>query len=770
MPAYQLTRQNWGGLAVLLLSLGILLAVFGPALLHPGHYYFQAGGDGIQSYFATAYYAFYDGGQHFSGMNYPVGENFNYPNLQPLIAWGIATAQRLGLPAARHTIGITNAAALGSLLLTPPVMYLLLRRFRLPVVYAVIMALLIGFLSPQVQRLGDHMSLSYTCFVPALWYCIIRMQDEPYRAKWYVVFGVLSILMGLIMLYFLACGCMLLLLHAGLLVLRKHRPWGLVWRMSVAALVPLGLTRSWLWLTDTVTDRPPNPYGLLEYVATPTGVFSPSVGPGQGWWQTLFQTEAASYEAMAYVGLVTTLTLLVVGFLAFRKFLIRPTFGSRLLPAGIPDALYLGLVASGILLLISFGQPMKFPGLGWLVDYLGPFKQFRALGRFAWPFYYVATVFTAWLLWRLWQYQQQAGQTWLLRLWLPALLLVWAGEAWINLDTKARQVLAGAGAEDFFNKQNGLTARLSWANRRPEEFQAILPLPYFNKGSDRIDLDGSGESMFQAHRLAVTTGLPELSTYVSRPSMTQVLRHVQLLSSTLVPKPLLHSFPSRKPLLLLVTSPWLSPEETRLVSLSHLLIDAPEGRLYELTLDSLARTTIAREREQFHRRWPTLPARPDGLRATTAKGVLYQPFNDKPDRRGRLGAGAFHEPKSMFSILYDGPLPAPADTGRYEVSTWVNAQTAYGIGNMQVKQYVGEAMVDHQVVDGRLTREVLGEWVRLALPIRVQPGVSRLEVLYDSRDLLTDDLLIRPADTDVYWLTADKTPVLNGYPLTADRP
>ena len=765
MPTYQFTRQTWGGVAVLLLSLGILITIFGPAMLHPGHYYFQAGGDGIQSYFATAYYALYDGGQHFSGMNYPVGENFNYPNLQPLLAWGIYVAQQLGLPAAKHAIGITNAAALGALLLTPLVVYLILRRFSMPVAYAVIMALLIGFLSPQVQRLGDHMSLSYACFMPVLWYCIIRIQDAPYRARWYVAFGTLATLMGLMMLYFLACGCILLLLHAALLALRKPRPWGIVWRMVVAALVPLVLTRGWLWLTDTVTDRPPNPYGLLVYVATPTGVFSPSVGPGQGWWQTLFHTESASYEAMSYVGMVATLTLLVVGLLAFRKFLIRPTIGPRLLPAGIPGPLYIGLVASGLLLLISFGLPMKFPGLDWMVDYLGPFKQFRALGRFAWPFYYVATVFTAWLLWQLWLRQQRAGQTWLLRLWLPAVLMLWAGEAWVNLHSKAAQVLQGAGAEDFFNKDNGLTGRLSWTNRRPEDFQAILPLPYFNKGSDKIDLDGSGESMFQAHRLAVTTGLPELSSYVSRPSMTQVMRHVQLLSSPLVPKPLLNSFPSRKPLLLLVATPWLTPEETRLVGLAHLLVDAPEGKLYELPLDSLARTSLPQERTRFRQLWPTLPARPGGLRATTTKGVLYQPFDNKPDRRGRLRAGAFHEPEWMFSVLYDGPLPAPADTGRYEVSAWVNGQTAHGIGNMQVKQYVGTEMVDHQVVDGRLAREIMGDWVRMVVPLRVRPGVTRLEVLYDSKDLLADDLLIRPADTDVYWLTANKTPVLNGYPL-----
>lgn len=766
MPAIRVSRSGWGGVVVVVLSVLVLALAFGPVLLHPGHYFFLPGGDGIQSYFATAYYALYNGGQHFSGMNYPAGENFNYLNLQPIIAWAIHVAERLGLPAGANTITITNVLALAGVGLAPLAVYAVLRRLGLPVAYAVLMGLLIGFLAPQVQRLGDHMSMSYACFVPLLWYCIIRMQEAPRQARWYVLFGTLATLMGLVILYFLACAAIMLLLHALVLALRRRRNWGLVWRMVVTAVVPLVLTRGWLWLTDPYADRPPNPYGLLRYVSNIQGVFTPGVGPGQELVQQLTGYDAPEYEAMAYVGLVTGLTLLVAGLLALGKLLLKPrSFGAGLLPAGVPAPLAVGLAASTLLLLVSFGWPMVFPGMEWLVAYLGPLKQFRALGRFAWPFYYAATVFAAWCLWQLWEWQRQRGQTWVLRLWLPAVLAFWAGEAWINLNTKATQARGGEGAQNFFRKDEGLTGRLSWTNRHPNDFQAILPLPYFNKGSDRIDLDGTDASMFQAHRLAVTTGLAELSSHSPRPSMEQSLRHVELLSSSLVEKQLLKTFPSRKPILLVVTSLALSPAELRLLEMSRLLVDGPEGRLYELPFDSLARTTLPEERRRFARLWPTLAARPDGLRTTTGKAVLYQPFEKAADQRGRLAPGAYYEPQSAFSTLYDGPLPTPADTGRYEISAWVNGKSAYGAGNMQVKQYVGSAQVDHQVVGGRDNREVQGDWFRMVVPIQVRPGVTRLEVLYDNQDLLLDDLLIRPADTDVYWLTKSGIPVLNGYPL-----
>lgn len=110
-------------------------------------------------------------------------------------------------------------------------------------------------------------------------------------------------------------------------------------------------------------------------------------------------------------------------------------------------------------------------------------------------------------------------------------------------------------------------------------------------------------------------------------------------------------------------------------------------------------------------------------------------------------------------------MPAPADTGRYEVSVWMNGKMPEGYGNMQVKQYANGTLVDHQVADARHSTEIDGDWVRVAVPIRVQPGVDRLEVLYDNSELLVDDLLIRPLDTDVYWVDERNRLLLNGYSL-----
>ena len=332
------------------------------------------------------------------------------------------------------------------------------------------------------------------------------------------------------------------------------------------------------------------------------------------------------------------------------------------------------------------------------------------------------------------------------------MLLLWGSEAWWQVSAKALQVTSNTGASAFLNPTKDLISRLTWTNRKVSDFQAILPLPYYNIGTDKFDLSGSGNSIYQADKASATTGLPLLACYVSRASVGQAMQHVQLLSSELVTKELLMHFPNNKPLLLLVTPDALTEAEQRLVRLGKLLVQVPEGALYELPLAALAATSLSRERALADSLLPRLTPRPSGLRVTTSAGVLLQTYDQAADRRGRLGPGAFYDPKEGFSKIYDGPLPMPADTGRYEAGLWIYGNMDYGYGNMQVKLYDAAGQeLDHQTVDARHATEVLNGWVRVVVPFRRTPQAVRIEVLYDTRGLLADDLLIRPVNADVYY-------------------
>lgn len=762
----RLLRAHWIGMWLVgILATGLIVALFPGVVRQPGAYLYGSQGDAIKNYYTLAYYVKYDTGTRFTGMNYPYGEHVNYPDLQPLLAMPLAWARAAGLASAGHAgVAFTNVGLLLGLVLAALALYAILRRLLLPVWYAGLAALLITFLSPQLLRFQGHMSLGYACFVPVQWYLLLRAIEAPRRPGWYVVLGTFNLLVGLLAAYHLGIGSLLVFAHVPVLAWQQgwRRSRALLWRLAATAIVPLLVFRLWLALTDPVADRPVNPYGLLNNYASFSSLFTPSEEPLQAPWQYIFHTDTPLFEGMVYVGLVGLLVLLCTLWLAGR-YLRRGQWrriGQPVLPAGLRTTLW----AAVLLLPFATMQPFRQPGLEWLTVLLGPFKQFRATGRFAWAFYYVFGAYAAFYIYQLWRYLRQHRAPAFATMWLLPLLALWGGEAAWRVRPVAAAIEQRRVAAAFENEDHNYQALLGWTEWPAQRFQAILPLPFFAVGTDKIALDGTSESVYQAYRAALNLHLPLLAMSLGRASIGQTLGVTQLLSNELIAKPLLAHFPSQKPILLLVTPQSLTSAEQRLVSLAHKITSTPEVTLYELPISALAATTTAAERTKAAALLPTLVPH-EGLYTTTGKGAIYRGFDQQPDRRGRLGAGAWYEPLDKFSTLYDGPLPTPADTGRYEASVWVNARTGYGLGGMQVKVYGQGAMLELQAADARHVTDVDGDWVRVVVPFRRPPGADRIEVLYENRDLLADDLLIRPLDTDVYWRDAKGQPVLNGYSL-----
>ncbi|RSK49596.1 hypothetical protein [Hymenobacter rigui] len=769
-------RNHWVGLAATALAAVLYVASLFPHVLSdPDNYLYNDAGDGLKTYFVSAYYVKYDSGHHFTGMNYPVGEHVNYPDMQPIITGVLGLINQHVYPISDHTIGIMNVLLLLSMMLTPVIMYAILRRLRLPVAYAVLTALLIGFLAPQHGRIDGHMTLSFTPFVPLLWYCIIRMLTTPRRVLWHVLFGAACVMMGMVTPYYTAVGSFFLLAHVVVLAWQQPRRtpaerrayWGLLGRLVFTALAPLVVFRIWLWATDPTLDRPINPYGFFEYIASFTSVFIPVEPPLHEPFKQLLGIEEPVWEGWAYVGLASTLVLIITLVRAVRYALRRR--GRLIFRPALPQPLRVSLWAAALLLLLAMCYPFKLPGLRALADVFPPLRQFRSLGRFAWPFYYVFTSYAAYTLYLVFRaVRRRTHRPALAYALLAPVLALWAVEANWHMHFKADEVEQRATGRLFTADAGNYTELLTWGNRKPSDFQALLPLPYYTLGTDVFQLDGSGDAVSQSYRASLNTGLPLLTVFLARASVGQTMDLIQLLSSPLLPKAIIPKFPSRKPLLLLVAPGPISAAEQRIIDMSHKITTNGNITLYELPLEALEATSIAREQARADSLLPTLRA-VNGVYSSTGRSVLLEQFNGRTAPHSRLQPGAFYEPENKFSQLYNGPIPAAADTGQYEASVWVNAKMWHGVGNMQIKVYRGDELIEHKVQGASQSTELDGDWARVAVPFRIKAGATRMEVLYESQELVADDLLIRPLDTDAYYYitTPDKKRQLikNGYRL-----
>src|SRR5689334_14984678 len=108
-------RKTWRILVILTLPAAIIYHFFTKIFACPACYLYVDIGDGEKNYFTLAWYVLHDKGWHFSGMNYPYGENIIYTDNQPILAMLLRWVHHHIIPLDRHIIGIQNMLLLASM-------------------------------------------------------------------------------------------------------------------------------------------------------------------------------------------------------------------------------------------------------------------------------------------------------------------------------------------------------------------------------------------------------------------------------------------------------------------------------------------------------------------------------------------------------------------------------------------------------------------------------------------------------------------------------
>ena len=133
------------------ITLVLILILFKDIVIHPNSYLFGPGGDGIKAYYVACYYIKYDSGTHFTGMNYPYGENVVFTASQHIVYFILNWIENHIFQISDYTIGIYNILMIFSILPCVLLLFKILKYHFLPTWYAFIVSVIIGFLSPQSE-------------------------------------------------------------------------------------------------------------------------------------------------------------------------------------------------------------------------------------------------------------------------------------------------------------------------------------------------------------------------------------------------------------------------------------------------------------------------------------------------------------------------------------------------------------------------------------------------------------------------------------------
>lgn len=570
-------------------------------LPHGNTRYIEPYGDGFKNYAVLEYHVAHDSSyRHYGGMNYPFGEHIVSADGQPLLANALLWVKKQGWIKDNWVPGVIHSALVLSILLAVGALFWLLASFGLSSVTAGVAALGIVFLSPQMARITAHYGLAQVAALPVLLGLLYRYQQKRSWGRSLAIAFTMIIFALLHFYFFVLLGAVIALWH-GMDILLQRKRWrgmaGRLWHLGVQLGLPVLFFYLWLFAPDTVGDRSEQPWGFFHYRARLSGLLTSSSQPWFDWLDThVLDLPELDFEAANYLGLSGIMGLLLMGYLLWSGCkhisLARMSDPERFL-------VKMGGVAV-LLLLFALGLPFTIPGLEHVYEYIGPLRQFRSLGRFAWPFYYVVLISVVYVLSR---YRQKL-------IW-PALVLLCV-EAFFfqrSLDLRLDSVQALEG-EQRVNDLAGI---------RAENYQAILTIPYYNVGSDNFWWSPEGFILQQSLLIGTQLGLPVTSTLSSRSSLGQAWEQLQLVGPPYRLPVVLEKYPDKRPLLVV----WDQREyEADPEKYSHFLPDlvplyeGPRLKLFSLSLSGF-RERIARVQQEVALEIKRLPGKVGEAPVTT---------------------------------------------------------------------------------------------------------------------------------------------------------
>jgi hypothetical protein len=651
-----------GFLLTTFFAVSCLLFFFGKLLEHPNQTYFGAGGDGLQAYYNAIYHVKYDNSYwKFNGMNYPYGEQVFFTGCQPLVTNILKLFHILN-----YTVAVINIIMLSSIVLSALFLYLIFKHLRLPYLYAAIASTAIAFLSPQIDRLGGHYSLTYQFAIPLFLLLLLKFYKSPTLKKSFII-AILVFFMAGTHFYFYGLFAIISVFYFAVLFCCKEGKFSnlklTLKHFFIQLAFPFILIQILILFIDEVNDRTHLPYGYFEYISNMSGVFSTQGRIYSPILELLFKPTYPEWEGWAYIGIVSVIVSMFL--LVFPLWIFYKRQLSIFL-ANDNKIIIAFLAAAIIALLLAFGYPFNIKHLEFLFDYSGPLKQLRGIGRFTWVFYYVINIIAFYVI-ANWATKQKTILKFTL-LSIPLILVCY--DAYTM--SRGKQNQWNNRITLLQDKKNKLVEN-QWLNEiDTKNYQALIMLPYIHVGSENIWLYKESEILKDVFIASLKTSLPIVNVFLSRTSLNQTYKNVQLIKEPYRKLEILADFKNTKPFLVFVRENELNEDEKRFLTRCKKIKQTPEFSIYEITVDTL-KNLSANLYENAKNIFDTSKTYLiDGFNYTDCiKTFVYNGYEENINPHSFEGKGCYEGRIKDYNVIYKDTLPNWKDEN-YSLSFWMD--------------------------------------------------------------------------------------------------
>lgn len=739
-------------------------------LLFPGKVVHVLGGDGIKNYYTYIYHALYGSGWWFDGMNYPYGEHIMYVDGQPLLTVTLSWLRNYISFTPEDLNALLNILLVAGFFLAIIYVYKILRKFEVAPLWSAVFAAFIVPMCMQTFMMFGLYGLGYACVMPMTFYWFIGYKQH--NSYTYIIYlFLLSVIVMFLhpyqfaLILFWSCIYIVACLFRKGARQQKFRHLAPVVLLIISTVIIFKLTT---FISDPVTDRPGYPHGLLAYGTTGNNIFKLRYSP---YWQYLHKKGWAGNVpeytiGYAYTGIVS-IAVLIISILIAVYYLARKK--KEHLNAQLPGAfsgiwLIIGLAA----LLYSMGVPFVW-GLDFLYDYVSVLRQFRALNWFAIIFYYIATIYVVVRLYHFYRAQKSKGKL------LPTALLIipvllWGFETY-GVIKKVHVLGYGVnyGYDAFYSKldQKSWPQLLDEDDRKAGDFQAMIYVPYYHVGSEKIWLASSAWGFSLSFSTAVQLQLPMVDASMSRSSWAQTFAQVKIAGGPYTYKKLFEEHPDRRPYLLMrLQGEVLNPDEKYLFETAD-SIGMTSGLIaYALYPDKL----LAKERllkEKMLNISKTL------LHTDTSllnKTPYYHHFDNINNTQSLWGSGSFPPVSHTDSLLDIIETSGWEKNTLYEASVWFHVNDYdYKSPDIALIQFdtSGTKLAENTMAANKAT-DTHDMWLRAYTYFTLDERCSNLTLTLKAKDTEyygMDELLIRTADDTIVTKSIDGKIMVNNHIL-----
>ena len=765
-------KIHTGFIFVFILTLIFIFSFYGKILINPNGYLFCSGGDGIKNYYTYGYYiANNKSNLNFEGYNYPYGDHILYTDNHPIVAFSMRYISKIFPCIKDYSIGIINFLMIISLLICSLLIYLILIELKVKTLLAVLSSIAISVLSPQILRLTCHLALSYSFCIPLTWYLLIKYEKKESKLKYSIflfinnsIWFFVHAYLGIIAASFIFTYLIIKFLLEYKTITKKIRYFLFLFIQVVA---PILLFRLFLLFTDNHTGRTNNPYGFFEYNAGVESIFIPTIGPLRSIWNYLIPNIQQNYEGWAYIGFVSELMILLYFIVSIIKIIKNKSlkYKEKYLSN---KHLKIALICSIVFFLFSMGYPFNFTydsfSMKGLLNYFSILKQFRGTGRFAWIFFFIINIFSIFIINYIINYLYTHKKK------IIAYLIILTTTGFIFAEglpyhqAISKEITITPNLFDF--KQLDETTRKAINSINIKKYQAIIPLPYYSNGSENYGKLATDKIYKLSDIISFHTGLPILSSYMTRTSIWESKNIIQVISPSYYKKDIIKDLPSDKPFLIIFSNEYLTPTEEVLLNRGTLLYDCKEFKLLEISKEKLFTNDAVKEINQFEQKKSSLQFK-NGFLTNNPDGIIYydnyEYFHSDISFRGN---GAFYGFKKSFYILVDFTGCNLQKETEYIASFWMhNNGDNFGqdkLGALLVIQENYDNIQEWPVVySPAQSCTIFGDWSLVEMKFTIKDPSHMIYLVIKGEDysddiMHIDDMLVYKSGTEIYRIEKEK--------------